>query len=160
VTDATRQLRCAWCHQPFSVPARPGPAPSYCRRSHRQRAFEARRLAETNPAQHGTQPPQPVTVTPPAPSAQPPPSTVACPDQPYQRPQAGLGWPPHTRRSRDPVIELLFTLSDELADLWNAACKVDALRADLDHADPDHPVDPHRLSDAVDAAIGGDTPHC
>lgn len=33
---------CAHCGQPFTVDRRPGPTPRYCRRSCRQRAYEAR----------------------------------------------------------------------------------------------------------------------
>jgi hypothetical protein len=70
----------------------------------------------------------------------------------------GLGWPPATRRTRDPRVELLYTLSDELAELWNAASRVDALRAAVNKVSSDQPVDLAGLSEAVNAAIGGDTP--
>jgi len=38
--------RCKWCGVAFPVPAGPGRKPDYCRRSHRQRHYEARTLAE------------------------------------------------------------------------------------------------------------------
>ena len=41
--------RCLWCGTAFRVPEGPGRPQVYCRRSHRQRAFEARHLA----ASHG-----------------------------------------------------------------------------------------------------------
>lgn len=37
--------RCAWCGQKFASPGGPGRPPKYCRRSHRQRAYESRRIA-------------------------------------------------------------------------------------------------------------------
>lgn len=37
--------RCEWCGGEFAINAGPGRRPRYCRRSHRQRAYEARRLA-------------------------------------------------------------------------------------------------------------------
>ena len=37
---------CAWCGAAFTWGGGPGRPPSYCRRSHRQRAYEARREAE------------------------------------------------------------------------------------------------------------------
>jgi hypothetical protein len=40
---ATRTGSCAYCGQTFTVPRRPGPAPSYCSHAHRQRAYELRR---------------------------------------------------------------------------------------------------------------------
>ena len=40
-----RRERCAWCGERFEVPAGPGRRPKYCRRSHRQRAYEARQVA-------------------------------------------------------------------------------------------------------------------
>jgi len=43
---ATR--RCAWCGLSFPLPGGPGRPPRFCRRSHRQRAYEARRLAESH----------------------------------------------------------------------------------------------------------------
>lgn len=97
-------------------------------------------------------------MTSPVPPTLPDPACPAYPARPDRAATAALGWPPRASRTRDPLIELLLTLSDELADLWTAACKVDALRAELDQADPDQPVDLDRLSDAADAAVGGDTP--
>lgn len=44
VTVMKRQ--CAWCGRTFAWGGGPGRPPSYCRRSHRQRAYEARREAE------------------------------------------------------------------------------------------------------------------
>jgi hypothetical protein len=44
VTVSTRK-RCDWCGGEFMVPAGPGRPSLYCRRSHRQRAYEARRMA-------------------------------------------------------------------------------------------------------------------
>jgi hypothetical protein len=35
--------RCRWCGRPLVVPAGPGRPPRYCRPSHRQRDYEARR---------------------------------------------------------------------------------------------------------------------
>ncbi len=40
---ATRS--CEWCGEGFAVGRGPGRKPKYCRPSHRQRAYEARRLA-------------------------------------------------------------------------------------------------------------------
>lgn len=37
--------RCAWCGGSFAVAAGPGRPPKYCRRSHRQRAYESKRIA-------------------------------------------------------------------------------------------------------------------
>ena len=37
--------RCAWCGQKFASPGGPGRPAKYCRRSHRQRAYESRRIA-------------------------------------------------------------------------------------------------------------------
>lgn len=37
--------RCAWCGTSFQLEGGPGRPPRFCRRSHRQRAYEARRLA-------------------------------------------------------------------------------------------------------------------
>jgi hypothetical protein len=45
VTPArARQLRCAHCDRPFDPPprAKPGPVPTYCGRTCRQRAYELR----------------------------------------------------------------------------------------------------------------------
>jgi hypothetical protein len=39
VTDS---LVCEWCGRTFKRPATRGPVPSYCKPSHRQRAFEQR----------------------------------------------------------------------------------------------------------------------
>ncbi len=36
---------CEWCGERFAVRSGPGRKPKYCRPSHRQRAYEARRLA-------------------------------------------------------------------------------------------------------------------
>lgn len=38
-------LTCRWCGEAFTSAHRPGPLPRYCRASHRQRAYEARRRA-------------------------------------------------------------------------------------------------------------------
>jgi len=38
--------RCAYCHRPLAVGGRPGRPAEYCKRSHRQRAYEARRRAQ------------------------------------------------------------------------------------------------------------------
>ncbi len=93
VTGTTRQLGCAWCHQPFTVPARPGPAPSYCRRSHRQRALQARRLADVADAKPAEQAaPKPVTVTTPPRLPRPnrvPPPAMRSPTRPYRLAWAG-----------------------------------------------------------------------
>lgn len=40
-----RTLRCNWCGTAFTVEAKPGRPPKYCRPSHRQRHYEARREA-------------------------------------------------------------------------------------------------------------------
>lgn len=42
----TSDRRCKWCGVRFPIPDGPGRKPDYCRRSHRQRHYEARRLAE------------------------------------------------------------------------------------------------------------------
>ena len=47
MTDSTRR-RCRWCGAVFALAAGPGRKRRYCRRSHRQRAYEARRLAEAH----------------------------------------------------------------------------------------------------------------
>ena len=44
--------RCAWCGAGFKASGGPGRPASFCRRSHRQRAYEARTLA----ARHGLGP--------------------------------------------------------------------------------------------------------
>lgn len=48
VSEATEAV-CSWCGEPFSyTPSeRGGTPPRYCRRSHRQRAYEARKAATT-----------------------------------------------------------------------------------------------------------------
>ena len=45
VTVTGEQLRCEWCADIFVRPNRRGPAPRYCSRSHRQRAYERRSRA-------------------------------------------------------------------------------------------------------------------
>ena len=45
VTKGRRQ-RCAWCGVVFVAPVGPGRPRRYCRRSHRQRHYESRALAE------------------------------------------------------------------------------------------------------------------
>lgn len=37
--------RCLWCGERFALAGGPGRKPKYCRRSHRQRAYEARQFA-------------------------------------------------------------------------------------------------------------------
>lgn len=37
--------RCVWCGERFAIAGGPGRRPKYCRRSHRQRAYEARQVA-------------------------------------------------------------------------------------------------------------------
>ena len=44
MTLSTRS-RCEWCGADFAASSGPGRPARYCRRSHRQRAYEARRLA-------------------------------------------------------------------------------------------------------------------
>lgn len=39
------QLTCEWCQWEFDRPHEAGPAPKFCGAGHRQRAFEARRIA-------------------------------------------------------------------------------------------------------------------
>lgn len=48
VTQPTRtqDRRCRWCGAAFPVEPGPGRPQDYCRRSHRQRAYEARRQAD------------------------------------------------------------------------------------------------------------------
>jgi hypothetical protein len=45
-----RMLVCAWCGRTFAQPNAYGPVPKYCRKAHRQRAYEERvalrRIAE------------------------------------------------------------------------------------------------------------------
>lgn len=45
MTQSTKNGRCEWCGVEYPISAGPGRPPRYCRRSHRQRAYEARRLA-------------------------------------------------------------------------------------------------------------------
>ncbi len=45
MTVLERSLRCEWCGEEFASRGGPGRPQRYCRRSHRQRAYEARRLA-------------------------------------------------------------------------------------------------------------------
>ncbi len=40
--------RCAWCGTSFELSGGPGRPPRFCRRSHRQRAYEARQTAATH----------------------------------------------------------------------------------------------------------------
>lgn len=49
---ATTTLRCRWCGMEFVPHQGPGRPPLYCRRSHRQRHYEARELAR----HHGLRP--------------------------------------------------------------------------------------------------------
>jgi hypothetical protein len=44
ISAGDRRATCAWCGAGFESARRRGPAPDYCRRSHRQRAYEARRI--------------------------------------------------------------------------------------------------------------------
>ena len=44
MTQRSRTKRCEWCGAEFAVGGRTGRPPKYCRRSHRQRHYEARRL--------------------------------------------------------------------------------------------------------------------
>ena len=44
MTQRARTKRCEWCGAEFAVGGRTGRPPKYCRRSHRQRHYEARRL--------------------------------------------------------------------------------------------------------------------
>jgi len=46
VTKPTETRRCPWCAAPIPTPAGPGRPRRFCRRSHRQRHYEARKLAE------------------------------------------------------------------------------------------------------------------
>lgn len=43
---SSESLRCEWCGSRFERPHTSGPAPRYCSRAHRQRAYEARRQAK------------------------------------------------------------------------------------------------------------------
>lgn len=45
MTYLQRQGRCEWCGAEFPIPRGPGRRPRYCKRSHRQRAYEARKIA-------------------------------------------------------------------------------------------------------------------
>ena len=45
MTDYSRIGTCEWCGVEFAIRSGQGRPPKYCRRSHRQRAFEARCLA-------------------------------------------------------------------------------------------------------------------
>jgi len=44
-SSRTTRLSCEWCGERFDVRSGPGRKAKYCRPSHRQRAYEARRLA-------------------------------------------------------------------------------------------------------------------
>ncbi|MGP8058425.1 MAG: hypothetical protein ACLP9C_02140 [Acidimicrobiales bacterium] len=46
MTKPAGVARCAYCHRPLVVAGRPGRPARYCKRSHRQRAYEARRRAQ------------------------------------------------------------------------------------------------------------------
>lgn len=46
MTELVELLRCGYCRRPLPPPARTGRPARYCRRSHRQRAYEARRRAD------------------------------------------------------------------------------------------------------------------
>ena len=46
MTKRALVLRCGYCHRPLPESARPGRPAEYCKRSHRQRAYEARRRAQ------------------------------------------------------------------------------------------------------------------
>jgi hypothetical protein len=46
VTEPVELPRCGYCRRPLPPPARTGRPARYCRRSHRQRAYEARRRAD------------------------------------------------------------------------------------------------------------------
>ena len=52
-----REAVCVWCGATFVAPSLRGPLPKFCRRSHRQRAYEAKRLATTA----NSSPPESVT---------------------------------------------------------------------------------------------------
>jgi hypothetical protein len=45
VTFSTHRS-CEWCGERFALARGPGRPPKYCRKSHRQRAYEARRIAD------------------------------------------------------------------------------------------------------------------
>ena len=38
------EKQCEFCGKPFEPPTKPGPATKYCKPSHRQRAYEKRKL--------------------------------------------------------------------------------------------------------------------
>ena len=44
MTQRTQIKRCKWCGAEFAIGGRTGRPPKYCRRSHRQRHYEAKRL--------------------------------------------------------------------------------------------------------------------
>jgi hypothetical protein len=46
VTEPVEIPKCGYCRRPLPPPARTGRPARYCRRSHRQRAYETRRRAE------------------------------------------------------------------------------------------------------------------
>jgi hypothetical protein len=48
----TITTRCAFCGEPFTVPRRPGPEPTYCSPAHRQRAYEQRRRTTRSSEEH------------------------------------------------------------------------------------------------------------
>ena len=45
MTYSSKPARCEWCGGEFRISRGPGRPPRYCRRSHRQRAYEARKIA-------------------------------------------------------------------------------------------------------------------
>ncbi len=47
VTKSSDRRRCGWCHRPLEERPGPGRPPRFCRPSHRQRAYEARRRADS-----------------------------------------------------------------------------------------------------------------
>jgi hypothetical protein len=53
VTESPEDSRCAYCRRPLPDRSSPGRTPKYCRRSHRQRAYEARRRAARAELQPG-----------------------------------------------------------------------------------------------------------
>lgn len=46
VTVTKSQTQCAWCGEPFPASTGPGRPRLYCRRSHRQRHYEAKAIGE------------------------------------------------------------------------------------------------------------------
>lgn len=46
----SRVATCEWCEADFIRPSRKGPAPRFCSQSHRQRAFELRRITNLKDA--------------------------------------------------------------------------------------------------------------